>query len=109
MAMHWIRETGILAQQLHRILSRLLQQFHLVCDVRELELRKSVLSRPEELAGAAQLEIQLGDSKAIGGFGHRAHACLCRFARGFRKQDAVARLATAADPAAELVQLREAK
>lgn len=61
----------------------------------------------EELAGPADLEIFLRELEAIVGFDERMQAGFCRPGVRFGKQQSVTLVRPAADPAAELMQLRE--
>src|SRR4029453_12154877 len=72
------------------------------------QLRESRLPRAEEISGAAQLEIAFRNHEAIGGGRHRLQA-LARIVgpRRLIQQDAHRLRRTAADAAAQLVQLRQ--
>ena len=64
----------------------------------------------EELARAAQLQVQFGNLKAVGGFGDGAQALGGRGIDSLAGHEKAKRLPTPApDAAAELVQLRETK
>src|SRR5439155_1035233 len=74
------------------------------------EFWQSGLPGPEELAVPAELQIDLGDAKAVVGLRHRAHSASRVLAElAVREQDAVRLPRPAAHPAAQLVQLREAE
>src|SRR5690606_18651087 len=68
------------------------------------------LPRAEDVAGAAQREVALGDREAVGRRGDGLEALARDVAeRTLVEQDAVRRMRAAPDPSAQLVQLREAE
>src|SRR5688572_27676594 len=71
--------------------------------------RQPALQRPQNLALAAQNEIDLGQREAVGGARDGVHAALRQPAVDVREQDALALVSAAANAAAQLVQLREAE
>src|SRR5688500_18104524 len=74
------------------------------------ELRQPRLPRAEEVARSTQLEIALGNREAVVRLGHRPQPLARVVApRRLIEQDAVRVPLAAADPSAELVQLREAE
>src|SRR5262245_13195303 len=92
------------------LLPRFLEDREVARKVGRAELGEARLPRAEELAVAAQLEVDLRDPKAVVGLGHRAHAAPRILAEpAAREQDAVRLPLAATDPAAQLVQLREAE
>src|SRR5688572_31911870 len=64
--MYGLLELRVALQQLQRVAARHAQQLELLGDVGQLELRQAVLADAEELAGAAELQVHLGDLEAVG-------------------------------------------
>ena len=48
----------------------LLQQLHIAGQIRNFQGRQAVLPLAEEVAGATQPQVLLGDAEAVGGAGH---------------------------------------
>ena len=93
-------------QQIQCIILRDLQHVDFLGDVGQLELGQAVLAGAEEFAGAAELQIHLGDLEAVVGVA----SSRCRRSSAVSvvrvgDQQAVRLLAAAADAAAKLVQL----
>src|SRR5688572_13669957 len=89
-----------------RLLAGLLEDGEIPREAGGAELRQSRLTCAEELAVAAQLEIDLRDPEAVVGVRHRIHAApgVVRQASA-GEQDAVRLPRSAADAAAQLVEL----
>ncbi len=85
-------------------LSRAVEQFGVVGEPRHAELRQAVLARSEHLAGAAKLQVHLGQPEAVPLAGDRPQARQL----GVAEQDAERRVRAAPDPPPELVELGEA-
>jgi hypothetical protein len=76
----------------------------------EAELRFAGLARAENLAGAAQAKVLLGDAEAVIGLAHQSEPRARRLAQDIAaQQQADAVLVSAPDPAAQLVELGETK
>src|SRR5262245_5259156 len=70
---------------------------------------EAVLTCSKKIAGATELKVNLGQLEAVAGLDEGVEPLLC-FVAGWRGEDAdVAWVCTAADAAAELMQLRQAK
>ncbi len=67
-----------------------------------------MLAGAEELTGAAELQVHLGDGEAVGGVDHGVQAGAGGFGFGVAHQQAIGDFGAATDPAAQLVQLAEA-
>ena len=79
-------------------------------EARGAELRQARLARPEELAGAADLEVDLGEPEPVLRGFHGREALLALVGRGAaREQDAERLGGPAADAAAQLVELGQAE
>ena len=78
-------------------------------EIRHVHLRQTVLARAEEIAGAAQTQILLGDLKAVVGLAHDRKAGLDLLALVVRDKDAPALVPAAPDAAAQLMELAEAE
>ena len=63
--MRRIRQLAVARDDRARLAARLLEQVRVAQDVDRLELREPRLPRAEELARAAQLEVDLGDTEAV--------------------------------------------
>ncbi len=86
------------------------QQLGVAHQVGDLELQEAGLASTEHLAGAAQLQVLFGNQEAVAGFAHDRQAFAAQLRqRRVVEQHAVARRAAAADPSAQLVQLRQAQ
>jgi len=96
-------ELGVALEQLLGDLARALEQRRVVGQAGDLELRQPVLAGAEHLAGAAQLEVDLGQPKAIRVLGDRAQAGQA----GISEEDAERRVLAATDAPAQLMELRE--
>src|SRR6202011_3662020 len=87
--------------------ARLLQDGAVAQEIGHAELRQPRLTRAEELAGPAELEIHLGDLEPVIGLRHRREAPLAAAARRCRQEDAEALEGPPPHAAAELVELGE--
>src|SRR5690349_17242606 len=58
-------ERGVALDQLERVLAREDQQLRVPDEVRRAQFRDPVLARAEELAGAADAQVLLGDAEAV--------------------------------------------
>ena len=58
-------QAGILEQDLIRAVARAHEQLHVLGQARHPELRQAVLAGAEHVAGAAQLEVDLGEAEAV--------------------------------------------
>src|SRR5205085_12102392 len=88
-----------------RDVARFIHEVVIAKDVAEAEARDAGLSRAEKFAGAAELEVALGDFEAVARFREDGEAILLIV----RDEDAVGRARAAADAAAQLVKLRESE
>lgn len=73
------------------------------------ERRGTVLAGAEEITGAADLEVPLGDAEAVGGLGDRLHACDRVRSQRSCDHGAEASSRSATHATAELMKLRETK
>ena len=79
-------------------------------EIGDAELRGACLAGAEELAGAALLEVKLGEGEAVGGGDEGVEAGFRSFGDAIAgDEEAVALLRATADAAAELMELREAE
>ncbi len=79
-------------------------------EIGDAKLGGACLARAEELPGAALLQVELGESEAIGGGDEGVEAGLGRLGDALAgDEQAIALVGTAADAAAELMELREAE
>ena len=85
-----------------------LDELH-VGEPRDLEAGEAGLLRAEELAGAAELHVGLGELEAVGRLLHQLEAGARVVAGLVAEQQAVALVGAAADAPAELVELRESE
>ncbi len=86
---------------------RLLEHGAVPEEIGDAELGQSGLPRAEEVAGPAQLEVDLGDLEAVIGSGHGGDPAFGVLRGRAGEQDAVALPRAAAHPAAQLVELGE--
>ena len=93
-----------------RLPARLLEDGPIAQQIGHAELGQARLARAEELAGAAQLEVDLGDPKAVAGGHHGVEAPpgVVPETRGDEK-DAVRLPGAAAHATAQLMELGEAE
>jgi len=101
-----LRQIRIIFQQLQRIILRHSQQFHLLRNIRQLELRKPVLPRPKKIPRPAQFQIDLGNLKSIIAFRHRIQPARRLFTGGVRDQQTIRFRRPAPDSPSNLMQLR---
>src|SRR2546421_338627 len=74
-----------------------------------VEPARAMLTRAEKFPGAAKFQIHLGDLKPIARARHRVQAFLRAVGGARRYENAIRRLRSASDAAAQLMQLREAE
>ena len=96
-------------EQLPGRLLGLLQKAHVSAEIGQGQLRQAVLAASKEVAGAAQLQVLLGDLKAIGGGGQSFQPGHGVGSVGVGNEYTVGLVLAAAYPATELVELAEAK
>ncbi len=77
--------------------------------IRDAQRRHAVLTDPEQVAGAAQREIDLGQFETIGGAHERIEPIACSLVARLGKDGHVAGKLAAAHAAAQLVQLRQSE
>src|SRR5215813_9547191 len=103
-------ERGIAAEHQGGVVAGGLQELAVGLDAGDAEARHAALAGAEHVAFAAQAQVLLGDAEAVLGLAHDGEA---RF-RGLAERRAVEQeagrvLGAAADPAAQLVELRQAE
>src|SRR5581483_11576198 len=104
-----VLEFGVGGEEGEGVFAGLLEEFHFVGDVGELELGKAMLAGAEEFAGPAEGEVHLGDFEAVVGAGHGGEAFFGGFVAAVGDEDAEGGVLSASDAAAELVELGEAE
>src|SRR5713226_2427729 len=90
--------------------ARQFEQFAVAQGMGDVEAALAVLAGAEEFAGAAQFEVEFGEAETVRRFHERVEPLLGLF--GQRKggnQDAVRFFSSAANPTAQLVELRESE
>src|SRR5437763_1029756 len=102
-------ESWVFGEKCKCVLARLVEHFEFLGNVGHLEFGQAVLAGSEELTGAAELEVHLGDLEAVGGAGHGPESLLGLVGRGVGDQQAGGSVLAAPDAAAELMELREAE
>jgi len=85
------------------------EQLEVFDQVGHLQLRQAVLAGAEELPGAAELEVFLGDAEPVGRFAQRLQPAKGQRAAGVGNEDAVGVVGPPPDSPAELVELGEAE
>ena len=98
-----------MGDEVHRLAPRDFEDLAVAQDIGHPERRQPRLPGPEELAGAAQLQVHFGNVKPVGGFHQRPDARARHVAHLFGHQDAVALRRAAAYAPAKLVQLRQSE
>ena len=101
---------GILPQKVFRTPFGRLHQGLILRNPCQFELQQAALARAQQISGAAQGEVDVGNFKAVVGAAHRFHAHSGVVGQlGARHQNAVALVRPPAHPTAQLVQLAESK
>ena len=88
---------------------RLLQRFHIIEQVGNLQFGQTMLPFTEKVAGAALFEVKFRHSKAIVCFGHQLQPCPGSFPFCVGDEDAVGLRLAASDTSAQLMKLRQAE
>src|SRR6185436_10557341 len=96
-------------EQLAGVVPRPHQPLQILGQAREAELRKAGLPDAEDVSGAADLQVRLGDLEAVGGPREDRQAALRLGGQLFVEGEAERRTRAPADPAAQLVELGEAE
>ena len=100
-------QVAVLREQLLRGGFCLVHQLKVAGEIRDLERGQTVLARAEKVTRTAQLQILLGDGKAVVGGGHRTQAVQIVVTRVVGDEDAVGFVSAAPDAPAQLVKLRK--
>ena len=98
----------MLAQQLEHLFARGFQRRRVLGQLGDGEAGQAVLARAQHLALAAQAEVDLGELEAVALPLHRLQPLARQRPGVFGEEQAAGGVLAAADPAAQLVQLRDA-
>src|SRR3954447_16876885 len=99
-----LRELRVVVQELLRDVAGILQEVGVCGQPGDVELGQAVLARAEHLPRSAQFEVDLGQHEAVALGGDGREPRVLRAA----EEDAEAGMVATADPATQLMQLRDA-
>src|SRR6266511_1154547 len=101
-------ERAVALQERDYLAARFRQHRYVVRELGHAKARQAVLARAEDLSLAAQREVHLRELESVALGFDRRQAAACELGARVREQDALRGVLAAADPATQLMELREA-